>query len=92
MANFYSNVAATRTTNPAAPSTADVSFGHDCSAPDVDRRLSCTASVVMFRNTLVGSMLGVTESWNKGATGVPSHINRCNLNPDTGSRKILQLL
>lgn len=90
MANFYSNVVATRTTNPAAPSTAVTSFELVSSPPDVDRLLSCTASVVIFRISFVGSMLGVTEIWNMGGSGVPSHMNKCSLYPAVGSWKILQ--
>lgn len=90
MANFYSSVVATRTTTPAAPNTHANSFGRDSSTPDVevDRLLICEEPVELevFRKSMVGSMLGVTETWNNGATGVPSHSNKCNLYPATGSK------
>ena len=40
---------------------------------------------VTFLNIWVGSIFDVEDTWNCGATGVPSHWNKCNLYPVTGS-------
>lgn len=73
---LYSIDAATNIKNPAAPSAAVIRRGLESLALDIDLLVSWTASVVIFLSSLVGSMLGVEESWNIGATGVPSHMYR----------------
>jgi len=44
-----------------------------------------------FLNSCVGSIFGVTDTWNCGATGLPSHWKRCSLYPVIGSVNIRQL-
>jgi hypothetical protein len=52
----------------------------------------CVVSVVVggvtFLSIWVGNIFGVVETWNCGASGVPSNSNRCSLYPVNGSRKI----
>jgi len=73
---LYSANATANIKNPDAPSAAVVHRGLESLALDIDLLDSCTASVVTFLSSLVGSMLGVAEIWNIGATGAPSHMNK----------------
>ena len=45
---------------------------------------------VTFRSSVVGSMLGVVDSWNIGASGAPSNWNKWSLYPVSGSLNIFQ--
>lgn len=53
---------------------------------------SCVVNpAVTLRRSCVGSMFGVVETWNCGATGVPSNWKRCSLKPVVVSWNICQL-
>lgn len=76
---------------PAAPIPAIVIAGFDTVAADRSLRdlLLATLPIVVFVKTLVGSMVGVSDSRNWGANGAPSNANKWSLSRPWGSLNIL---
>lgn len=53
--------------------------------------VGAAGALLTFLSNCVGNMFGVVDTWNCGASGLPSNWNRCSLYPVTGSWNICHI-
>jgi len=87
---FYNNSVARPVPNTTIAMPIDPPTLHRRCPPLVADRLrfATVATCVTFLSGRVGNIFGVVETWNCGASGLPSNWKRCSLYPVTGSRNI----